>query len=372
LVEVTQDAAGLGAAISIVHLASVAVAAGLTVQGVLWFGLPMEMAAMVLAGAGLLLLTFQTLGRAVGGTRPEPVASVLYTSVRAAAAIASPLVKLENLLVTSVLRPILGIRRGTRMSTTEEDLRALVDAVEETEALEREEREMITSIFEMSDRDVREIMVPRVDVVAIDGAKSVAEALDLAVSTGHSRFPVFEEDMDHVLGVVHLRDMAQRMRDGQQGEPVAPLARPVHVIPEGKKIDELLRELQELRTQMALVVDEYGGVAGIVTVEDLLEEIVGEIRDEYDTAEEDAIQIISDREAIMDGRVSIHDANEALPLQLDPEEYETLAGVVYGQLGRVPLAGDVVSIGNCQIRVLSTTGRRVRRLHVAAVNQAEP
>lgn len=371
LAEVVQDTTGLGAAISIVHLASVALGVGLAVHAALRLALAPEVSAALLVAAGLLLLTFQALGRAVGAARPEPVASGLYSPVRFLAAVATPLVQLENLLVRSVLRPIFGARAEGRGSPSEEDLRALVDAVEETEGLEREERAMITSIFEMSDRDVQEVMLPRLDVVALDGAKTVAEALDVAISTGHSRLPVYEGELDQVLGVVHLRDLAASMRQGAENQTIAALARPVHVVPEGKKIDELLRELQAMRTQLALVVDEYGGVAGIVTLEDLLEEIVGEIRDEYDTAEVDLIEQISKQEAIMDARVSIHDANEALPLHLDPEEYETLAGLVYGHLGRVPNVGDVVSLPTCRIKVLSTTGRRVQRVLVTLADQEE-
>ncbi|MBI4213356.1 MAG: HlyC/CorC family transporter [Chloroflexi bacterium] len=369
LAEVTQDPSGLSSAVSIVHLSAVTVAVAIAVVAALTWSLSGEGRIGMLAGALLALLTSQTFGRALGAVRSETVAGRLYHPARLAASLTAPLVQLENLLVRSTFRRLFGLNSSERDATTEEDMRVLVDAVEETQALEREEREMITSIFEMSDRDVSEIMLPRVDIVAIDVSTSVTEALDLAVSTGHSRFPVTEGDLDHVLGVVHLRDLAASMRAGQQDQPLAPLARPIHVVPETRKIDELLHDLQRLRTQMALVVDEYGGTAGLVTVEDLLEEIVGEIRDEYD-AEEERIQFISEREAIMDAGLSIHDANEALPLRLSDEEYETLAGLVYGELGRVPAAGDLVTLPTCRIKVLSTTGRRVRRVQVVLAEEA--
>ena len=155
------------------------------------------------------------------------------------------------------------------------------------------------------------------------------------MQTGHSRIPVYEGDLDHVLGLVHLRDLTGALRANRGAEPVALLVRPIHVVPETKKIDELLHEFQNEQIQMALVVDEYGGTEGLVTIEDLLEEIVGEIRDEYDV-EEERIQVISDHEAILDGRVSIHDANEVLPLGLDDDDYDTVAGLVVWPPGEDP------------------------------------
>src|SRR5207244_1660796 len=209
------------------------------------------------------------------------------------------------------------------------------------------------------------VMVPRRDGGAGDHSLSVGEALALAISSGRSRFPVLEGDLDHVLGVVHIRDLAAGVRAGRAEETVAEYVRPMHIVPEGRKIDEVLRDLQSMRSQMALVVDEYGGTAGLLTVEDLLEEIVGEIRDEYDTAENDPIEKLSDREAIMDAGVSIHDANEVFPLHLESsDEYETLAGLVYSELGRIPVPGDVVTMPGARIKVLSTSGRRVIRVQV--------
>ncbi len=365
--EVVQDPGGLGAAIGFAHLAAIAAGAGLAVHGVLAYGVLGPAAVGLLLGAGLILLSAQTLGRAIGVVRPEAVAIRVYGPVRIVAVISRPLVRLDNLLVRAILWRFLGVAPEERNVSTEEDLRALVDVVEQTEGLEREEREMITGIFEMSDRDVSEIMTPRLDMVTVDGERSITDALNLAVSSGHSRFPVIEVDLDHVLGIVHIRDLAAAVLARQEEQSLPSLVRALHVVPETKKIDELLREFQRTSTQMALVVDEYGGTAGIVTIEDLLEEIVGEIRDEYDT-EEDAIRFISDREAIMDAKVSIHDANEALPLHLDDEDYETLAGLVYTNLGRVPAPGDVVTLPTCSIRVLSTSGRRVDRVYVTIVN----
>jgi putative hemolysin len=319
----------------------------------------------LLVGAVALLLAFtvQMFSRGLAAARPEMVAVVLYRPLRVISWITRPLVAPWYWLTTVILRQLFERGVDDRGGTTEEDLRVLVDAVEETEALEEDERDMIASIFEMSDRDVSEIMVPRIDLVAAEGASTVDETVDLLVQTGHSRIPVYEGDLDHVLGLVHLRDLTAALRAGRGQESIGTMVRPVHVVPETKKIDELLHEFQADHVQMAVVVDEYGGTEGLVTIEDLLEEIVGEIRDEYDV-EEDLIQVISDREAIMDGRVSIHDANEVLPLGLNDDDYDTIAGLVYGSLEKIPLVGDTVTIGPATMRVLSTKGRRIQRIQV--------
>jgi CBS domain containing-hemolysin-like protein len=246
-----------------------------------------------------------------------------------------------------------------------------VDVVEETTALEEDERDMITSIFELSDRDVREIMVPRIDLIAVPSSMTIDEAIDVLVTSGHSRVPVYEDDLDHVSGMVHLRDLAKAIRAGRGQASVSQFLRSVHVVPETKKIDELLREFQQQRIQLAVVADEYGGTEGIVTIEDMLEEIVGEIRDEYDVDEEDLIQRISPFEALMDARVSIHDAAEVLPIEVDDGDYETIGGLVYQRLEKVPEVGDVVELPRCQIKVVSTKGRRVQRVLVTVSDASE-
>lgn len=322
----------------------------------------------VLAVAAALALAAQIIARGLAALHPERVAVWLYGPLRIVGTITMPLVGPWYALTELMVTRIAGARPQETMPTTEEDLRVLVDAVEETEALEEEEREMITSIFEMSDRDVSEIMVPRIDLVAIDASTSVGDGLDVLVRSGHSRVPVYEEDLDHVTGLVHLRDLAREFRAGNGSTPVGDLVRPLHVVPETKKIDELLHEFQEKNIQMALVADEYGGTAGIVTIEDMLEEIVGEIRDEYDV-EEERIHKISDREANLDARVSIHDVNELLPLHLDDDDYDTVGGLVYERLSKIPSAGDVVDLGHAVIRVISTKGRRVQRVHITMTEQ---
>jgi len=366
LSRVVRDPGGLLSGVAFLYIVAVA---GATIVALDYLQrLREEAAAAVfllgIVGACLLVLIAQAFGRAIGATRPERASQLLYPLFRAIGPLTLLFLGPWYAISDRLIQRVSGLKPEERAATSEEDLRILVDAVEETEALEQEEREMIASIFEMSDRAVSQIMVPRVDVVGIEATMLVADAIDVLVSTGHSRVPVYEGDLDHIIGLVHLRGLAEALRTGRGDMPVAGLARPLHVVPETKKIDELLRELQEGHTQMALVADEYGGTAGVVTVEDLLEEIVGEIQDEYDV-EEDLIQIVSpDREAILDARVSIHDANEVLPLNLNDDEYDTIGGLVYERLAKVPSPGDVVTLGNWTIRVISTKGRRVQRVRV--------
>ena len=313
--------------------------------------------------AAVSLFVAHAFGRALATIRPEAMAGLLYPPFRLVGPITLVLTGLWYLLWHRMIGRLFGLSAEDRVTATEEDLRILVDAVEETQALEDEEREMITSIFEMSDRDVAQIMVPRIDVVAVEAARTVSEAMDVAISSGHSRLPVYEADLDHIAGVVHLRALADALRNGRGEEPVAELVRPMHVVPETKKIDELLREFQDQHLQVALVADEYGGTAGIVTIEDLVEEIVGEIRDEYDV-EEERIQMLSEHEAILDAGLSIHDANEVLPLNLNDDDYDTIGGLVYDRLAKVPSPGDEVQLDHFTIKVLSTKGRRVQRVRI--------
>jgi CBS domain containing-hemolysin-like protein len=305
----------------------------------------------------------QAMGRRIATIRPEPVAAALYTPMRILGTVTLPLIWPWYVISDRLLGTVFRVRAEEHFSTNEEDLRVLVDAVEETEALEEDEREMITSIFELSDRDVREIMVPRPDIVGADGALRVTQVIDLLVSTGHSRVPVYEGDIDHISGLVHLRDLAEALRKGRGDTPISTFVRPLHVVPETKKIDELLHDFQGEHIQMAVVADEYGGTAGLVTIEDLIEEIVGEIHDEYDVVEE-WIKLLSANEAVVDARVSIHDFNEALNLELDDTEYDTIGGLIYDQLGKVPTVGDVVDTDAVSFRVLTTKGRRVQRVQV--------
>jgi putative hemolysin len=230
---------------------------------------------------------------------------------------------------------------------------------------------MIASVIELGEQPVREVMVPRIDIVAAPANSTVRDVVDRIVESGHSRIPVYDGTIDNVIGVAYAKDLLRFLRDGSQTAPVQPLAREASYVPETKKVDDLLHEMQQTRVHVAIVVDEYGGTAGLITIEDLIEEIVGEIRDEYDL-EESMIEEVSDREALFDARVSIRDVNDTLDLDIEDEDFDTLGGLLYHELGKVPNVGDEVRVDGAVVTVLSTTGRRVRKVRVTKVTPTEP
>lgn len=320
----------------------------------------------LLVGAGVLLLAIVT--RAVAASRPETTALALGRPLTVATALTlwliAPLLWLERSIVGLLTPPAM-----SGLAPSEDDLRLLVESVEDTRKLDEDEREMIHGIFGMSARPVREVMVPRIDVVSMPRTATLGEVLDRIVSTGYSRIPLADESVDDVVGLVYAKDVLRALRAGALDDPAEPIARTPYFVPDTKKVDELLQDLQQKRTHLAIVVDEYGGTAGIVTIEDLLEEIVGEIRDEYDEHEEVRIQKIDEHESVVDARVSIRDVNEALDLHLDVDELDTLGGLVYHELGKVPAEGDEVRVNGCLVTVLSTEGRRIKKLRVRIVEE---
>jgi CBS domain containing-hemolysin-like protein len=246
---------------------------------------------------------------------------------------------------------------------TEEEIRFLVGTAEEEGVIEESEEQMIHSIFEFGDTTAREIMVPRVDVKAVEVNTPIQEVVDLMLQVGHSRIPVYEENVDNIVGTVFDRDLFKYLREGQTDVPLRETFRPAYFVPESKKVDELLRELQKSRVQMAIVVDEYGGTAGIVTIEDILEEIVGEIQDEFD-AEEEPIEKVSENEAVFNALVHMDDVNRWLEMDLEAEDVDTLGGYVYSHLGKMPVSGDQFEVDNVSFCVVSTVGRRIKKVRV--------
>ena len=246
----------------------------------------------------------------------------------------------------------------------EEELLRLVELREEQGGMENGELEMIRRIAGMVDTAVREIMVPRIDIVAEEADASVDDVLRAVMERGFSRIPIYDETIDDIVGVVHAKDLLQFLADGQRPNSLGEIARPPFFVPEVKHIDELLTELREQRIQLAIVVDEYGGTAGLVTIEDVLEEIVGEIQDEYDR-EEATIERLNDTEAIMDARVGLDELNEMFDLQIEGDDYDTVGGFVYHQLGRMPAPGDEVQADGLHLRVISVLGRRIKKIRVA-------
>ncbi len=244
-----------------------------------------------------------------------------------------------------------------------ESVEQVVDAVEKAGLIEMDEHQMITGIIHLDRTLVRDIMVPRMDVVTMEANATIHDALDVLIKHAVSRVPVYEESIDHIVGVLYAKDLFQVLRDAKTDAPIRPLLRPAQFVPESKRLDELLQELQKTKVHLAIVVDEYGGTAGIVTIEDILEEIVGEIQDEYDTSEEPLIERVNDTEAIFNARATIVQVNETLSLNL-PDESDTLGGLVLLRLEKMPRVGDQVRVDDVTLAVTSMSGRRIKKVRV--------
>ncbi len=249
-------------------------------------------------------------------------------------------------------------------SVTEDELKTWVEVGEPEGGLEPDERKMIYSIFQFGETLCREIMVPRTEVLALDVKTPLSTAINLFVESGHSRAPVYDDVIDNVIGLLYAKDLLKIHVVPGDRQTIRKFLRPAYFVPESKKVDELLAEMQSKGIHLAVVVDEYGGMAGLVTLEDIVEEIVGEIRDEYDQGEEWMVQKVSDTEYIFMGRVSLDDFNDALGTELVTDQTDTLGGYFYSRMGRVPMEGDQLFYDGWRLTVEEVQGRRVGRIRV--------
>jgi len=256
---------------------------------------------------------------------------------------------------------------------TEDELKTWVESEEEAGNLELEERRMIYSIFQFGDTFAREIMVPRVDILALEADSSLQEAVHAFINSGHSRVPVYDRDVDNIQGLLYAKDLLQTMNGGaDKKSSLRELLRPAYFVPETKKADDLLAEMQSQRIHMAIVVDEYGGVTGLVTLEDIIEEIIGEIRDEFDQKEEMLYQSVKPGEYLFLGRIDLDDFNQIMDSHLPKVEADTLAGFIYDQMGRIPEEGETISVDGLLLTVDLVSGRRIRRVRADRIsNQQE-
>lgn len=321
----------------------------------------------LLLGIGLLLLAavvlyiIETATQTIIVGNPTGWTIRLTWYVRVVMVLLSPLVELARLISGSEksVAEVSGI-----FEVSEDDLRTLVDAAPQEGMLDQGERKMIHSIFELGTTLAREIMVPRIDVLALDVLTPLPEAIDAFLKSGHSRVPVFEDTVDNILGLLYAKDLLRVWREGDQLDSLRSLLRRAYFVPEAKKVDELLTEMQRRRVHIAVVVDEYGGVAGLVTLEDIVEEILGEIRDEYDQAEELPYEALANGEYIFQGRIDLDDFNEVVASELPKEEADTLAGFIYSRLGRVPANGESLQAYNLLLIVEQVSGRRIQKVRV--------
>ena len=276
--------------------------------------------------------------------------------------------------ITRAVTRSLGVTATRADEISTEELRLIVERGGEQGILEAEEEQMIHAVIELGDRRLHEVMVPRIAIVAIPTTATLDESIELIVAEGHSRIPVYEESIDEVVGILYAKDLLPFLRDGASERPaLRSLLRTPLFVPESMTIDDLLHEFQRRKIHIAIVLDEYGGTAGIVTIEDLLEEIVGEIQDEYDV-EEPMIERLSDDEVRVDGRAAVEDLAELFDASLeleDSDEYDTVGGLIYHRIGGVPTPGDRVEVDGLVLTVESIDGRRVDKVLVVRRSENE-
>ena len=250
----------------------------------------------------------------------------------------------------------------TANMVTDDELRTWLEESQPEGGLEKSERRMIYSIFQFGDTLCREIMIPRMDVFALDVNTSIPEAISMALQSGHSRMPVYEDSIDHVIGILYAKDLLRANLTPESDATIRMLLRQAYFVPEAKNVDDLLREMQLERVHMAVVVDEYGGTAGLITLEDIVEEIVGEIRDEYDQLEEVSSEQLSEGEYLLHARMDLNDINDLLGTHLSKEIADTLAGYISNELGHVPLVGEKIEVENWVFSVEQIIGRRIHQV----------
>jgi putative hemolysin len=301
--------------------------------------------------------------------RADRMAAIVAGPIDVIARVFAPVVWVLERSAQVVLKPfgVTEIVAGESIRSAEE-LRALVDEAEESGVIPRAQEELLHNVFAFAGREARDLMLPAADVVWLDAAATPAAALDVALGAPHGRYPVAAGGLDHVVGIALLPDLVAAARHAARGEAapaaVGALARPALVVPETKDVGALLREMREQRQQLAIVADEYGATAGIVALEDVLEEIVGEIEDEFDLPD-DTLLRLDDGTLEVAGSMTVDDFNEEVGTALPQRSARTLAGLVFEELGRRPLVGDVVTVAGVTLRIVGLDGLRITRLHVA-------
>ena len=358
----------LGALASAVAAVSIVELLATPLSGVSWIGeragaLALLVVTLLVSIVSIVLGELIPKGFALAN--PDRIALAASGPISLFAKIVSPLVALLVLLTKAISKPF-GIDPTRTPELSAAEIRLIVEQGSQQGVLEAEEEQMISAVMSLSDSKLHEVMVPRIDIVAIDQEASFDEAVEVVLKEGHSRTPLYRESVDHIVGILYAKDLLRLIAAGGPRPRLRDIMRPALFVPESQSVDDLLHELQRRKVHMAVVLDEYGGTAGLVTIEDLLEEIVGEIQDEFDEEEPMKVEI-GPGEVILDGRADIDDLTElvepALELE-DDEEYDTLGGFVYHRIGRVPVVGDAVVIEPFVITVIKVSGRRVGKVRV--------
>ncbi|ADO76813.1 hemolysin family protein [Halanaerobium praevalens] len=254
---------------------------------------------------------------------------------------------------------------------SEEEIRRFVNVSQREGVIKETEQEMIQSVFEFDDTLVKEIMIPRIDIICIEKNASLTELIKLGVEKGHSRIPVFEESIDNIIGLIYIKDLLELLLAEEKVVTIEEFVKPIYFIPEGKPINQLLSEMKERKEHMAIVVDEYGGTSGLITIEDLLEEIVGDIQDEFDL-EKSYIEVIDDNKLLIDGRVNIDELNKYLPTSLvESDDYETVSGLILYYLNRLPVQGEKLELDKITFVIESIIDNRIRKIKLIHENKLD-
>jgi len=326
--------------------------------------------------AGLLLAGIfrQIIPRLISLSNPEKTLLTLLPVVK-------PFYRLLSFVADPLHRRAKRLRRAQELAETAEeeeeedngdDIQALIDVGAEEGILEEEEGELIHSIIEFGDTRVNEVMTPRTEIVAVPFTATVGEARDRVIESKYSRLPVYREQIDNVEGIIYMRDLLQCWPEGKEDERISSFLRPVYFVPETKQVAELLEEMQKAHVQLAMVIDEYGGVAGLVTVEDILEEIVGEIEDE-DTAQEEIIEIVESDDGYYDvlGSTEIGKIERLFDMEIEDDDFTTIAGLVISESGYVPRAGERLTFRGLDVEVLDADDRRINRLRLRRAEESK-
>jgi CBS domain containing-hemolysin-like protein len=316
------------------------------------------------AGAILSILVFAELTpKTWGALAPRRPALAMAPAVASFTRVVGPAVRLLAVVAEAVAGPPAKTQGHSRHFITRSEIQAAVDIGQEEGVVEPEEGEMVDSVMELGETVAREIIVPRVGIVAVPDTASAEEAVRIAVESGHSRIPVFHHTIDSITGILYVNDMLREFARGNRDISPADIAREPVYVPETKRVSELFRELRDASVHIAVVLDEYGGTEGLVTIEDILEELVGDIADEHDLPDLGIVPL-SDTEALVDGKARISEVNEQLDLDLPEDDYETIGGLVAGQTGRIPAVGETITVGTTALVVESGTEQHVERVRV--------
>lgn len=275
----------------------------------------------------------------------------------------SPIIKILVGVTGQIVKLLGGDQEKGKPFITEDEIIRFISVGEVEGLIEEEEKEMIHSIFEFDDTVVREVMVPRIDIASVDRESTIEDIVEIIIKNGHSRIPVFRETIDNITGIIYAKDLLQFVKKDLKDADIDELLRPAYYVPESKKVNQLFREMKNGKIHMAIVLDEYGGTAGIVTIEDLIEEIVGDIQDEYDFEDVD-YNFITEQELMVDAKMPVDELNDLLDIALPEDDYDTLGGLILNHLGYVPNIGEEIVFDKIRIKIEEMSNHRILKLHI--------